>query len=150
MSPSAAARVAASARVHATAALVPPVVVGARSVVGAHAVVGPDVDLGEDVHWARNEYSLDDTCSANCAIDRGSWRDTEIGPGTKLDNLAGIAQHLKIGNGAQIAAKSGVMADVEENAKVGGLPAVPIRQFHRQSILLRKLAASARDDAKEI
>lgn len=28
-------------------------------------------------------------CSANCTIDRGSWRNTVIGRGCKLDNLVG-------------------------------------------------------------
>lgn len=119
-------------------------------------VLGDDVQIG-----------------SNCAVDRGSWRDTVIGARTKLDNLiqvghnvqlgedcliaaqtgiagsvtmgngvlvggqTGIAQYCKIGDHARIAAKSGVIKDVLPNSCVGGMPAVRIVDFHRQTIFLQ-------------
>ena len=37
------------------------------------------------------------------------------------------------------AAKAGVMQDLPDNSIVGGLPAINIRDWHRQSIALKKL-----------
>lgn len=44
---------------------------------------------------------------------------------------AGVAGHLHLGKGAQIAAASGVMRDVAPGAKVGGLPAIPLKDFFK-------------------
>ena len=55
---------------------------------------------------------------------------------------AGLTGHLKIGDGAQIAAQAGVMRDVEPKTAVGGSPAVPVRQWHKQNVSLQKLAKS--------
>ena len=51
---------------------------------------------------------------------------------------AGFADHLKIGSGAQIAAQSGVMRDVENGAVLLGTPAVPFKDFMRQVAFLQK------------
>lgn len=58
---------------------------------------------------------------------------------------AGIAGHLVIGDGARIAAQSGVMRDVKAGETVGGSPALPITQFHRQSVALSKLVKRGKD-----
>jgi UDP-3-O-[3-hydroxymyristoyl] glucosamine N-acyltransferase len=122
-------------------------------------LIGDDCDIG-----------------ANTTIDRGSMRDTVIGPGCWIDNLVqighnvelgrgcviaamtgisgstkvgnfvamggqvGMAGHLTIGDGAQIAAQSGIMADVPPGLTVAGTPAVPIKEFFRQTVTLRRLA----------
>ena len=58
---------------------------------------------------------------------------------------------LNIGSGARIAGKSGVMRDVEPGGAVGGYPAIPLRQWHRQTAGLFRLftrkdkQASAKD-----
>ncbi|MGF1631117.1 MAG: UDP-3-O-(3-hydroxymyristoyl)glucosamine N-acyltransferase [Kiloniellaceae bacterium] len=44
---------------------------------------------------------------------------------------AGISGHLKVGAGAQIGAKSGVMRDVPSGMTVLGSPARPVREFFR-------------------
>jgi UDP-3-O-[3-hydroxymyristoyl] glucosamine N-acyltransferase len=111
----------------------------------------------------------------NCTIDRGAVGDTEIGAGTKLDNLvqvahnvrigrncifagqAGVAgsstlgdnvmvggavsigDHLVVGSNVRIAGKSGLMRDVGDGETIGGYPAVPIRQWHRQTTFLARL-----------
>ena len=51
-----------------------------------------------------------------------------------------LRDHLKIGKGARIAARGGVMRDIEPGAVVGGAPALPIREWHRQTLALAHLA----------
>jgi UDP-3-O-[3-hydroxymyristoyl] glucosamine N-acyltransferase len=52
----------------------------------------------------------------------------------------GIAGHLTVGKGTQVAAQAGVIRDVAPGSKVGGFPAVPIRQWLRQCAVLEKSA----------
>ncbi|HWC62370.1 MAG TPA: UDP-3-O-(3-hydroxymyristoyl)glucosamine N-acyltransferase [Rhizomicrobium sp.] len=63
-----------------------------------------------------------------------------IGDGVMVGGGVSISDHLTIGSGAKIAGKSGVMRDVAQGETVAGYPAVPIRQWHRQSAILAKLA----------
>ena len=73
---------------------------------------------------------------------------TVIGAGVMMGGQAGISDHLTIGDGARIAAKAGVTRDVEPGQTVGGYPAVPVRQWHRQSIALKKLAGRPSDSSR--
>ena len=52
---------------------------------------------------------------------------------------AGVAGHLKIGRGARIAAKSGVIRDVPAGEEQMGYPSLPKRQFMRHIALLNRL-----------
>jgi UDP-3-O-[3-hydroxymyristoyl] glucosamine N-acyltransferase len=60
----------------------------------ASVVVGDDVDIG-----------------ANACIDRGALRDTRIGRGTKVDNLAQVAHDVVIGEDAIVVAQVGIAGD---------------------------------------
>ena len=102
--------------------------------------IGDDVDLG-----------------AHTCVDRAKFGETRIGDGSKLDNMvqvghnvvigrnvviaaqAGIADHLTIGEGARVGAKTGVMRDVAPGTSVLGTPAFEDRIFLRQLSSLRKL-----------
>ncbi len=53
---------------------------------------------------------------------------------------AGLVGHVKIGQGAQIAAGSGVTTDVPARSRWGGMPAQPIRDWHRGTLALKQLA----------
>jgi UDP-3-O-[3-hydroxymyristoyl] glucosamine N-acyltransferase len=57
----------------------------------------------------------------------------------------GITGHLTIGRGARIAGQSGVMRDVAPGETVMGYPAMPIRDHHRQVLLLRRMVAKKGD-----
>ena len=60
---------------------------------------------------------------------------------------AGLTGHLRIGRKARIGAQCGVMADVPAGADVLGSPALPVREFFRQVLALRRLAAGRRPGA---
>lgn len=69
-----------------------------------------------------------------------------IAGSTRLGNYviaagqAGFTGHLKIEDGAKIAAQAGVMRDIKKGEAVAGSPAVPVHQWHRQTVSLAKLA----------
>ena len=47
-----------------------------------------------------------------------------VGKGVLVGGQAGVADHVVLGDGARIAAKSGVIGDVPAGAVVAGYPAV--------------------------
>jgi UDP-3-O-[3-hydroxymyristoyl] glucosamine N-acyltransferase len=59
-----------------------------------------------------------------------------------LGGAVGLAPHVTIGNGARVAARSGVMNDVPPKETWGGYPARPRMQWMRQQAILARLAAS--------
>ena len=56
-----------------------------------------------------------------------------------LAGQAGLVGHITIGKGARVAAQAGVLRDVLPGEVVGGTPAVPVKQWHRQTLALAKL-----------
>lgn len=73
-------------------------------------IIGNDVDIGN-----------------NCTIDRGRWRDTEIGDGTKIDNQAHIAHNVIIGKDFLIHAHVNLCGSVE----IGdGVEIYPLTNIH--------------------
>jgi UDP-3-O-[3-hydroxymyristoyl] glucosamine N-acyltransferase len=65
---------------------------------------------------------------------------TELGDYVAVAGQSGFSGHLKIGNRVQVAAKSAVLADVPDDTKVMGSPAVPFTEFARRQAALKKLA----------
>lgn len=65
---------------------------------------------------------------------------TKLGDFVVLGGQVGVAGHLKIGNQVQVAAQSGIAQNIEDKQIMGGYPAMPIRQWHRQTFRLQKLA----------
>ena len=58
----------------------------------------------------------------------------------RVGGQAAMAGHLRIGQGAEIGAQTGVMSDVDAGAKVLGSPAQPKRDFFRQIAMLKRMA----------
>jgi UDP-3-O-[3-hydroxymyristoyl] glucosamine N-acyltransferase len=71
----------------------------------------------------------------------------EIGDNVMIGGQAAIVDHIKIGSNARIAGKSGVMRDVPDGETWGGYPAMPIRQWHRQTTALARLIRPKTNDA---
>jgi len=70
---------------------------------------------------------------------------TVIGPFVMMGGQVGVSDHLTVGAGARLAAKAGVTRDVAPGETVGGYPAVPVREWHRQTVALKKLAARKKE-----
>ena len=67
-----------------------------------------------------------------------------IGDGSAFGGRAGVADHVIIGEGAQIGAGAGVFRDVAPKAVMGGYPSLPMRQWLREVAWLSKAAAVRR------
>ncbi|MHA1558276.1 MAG: UDP-3-O-(3-hydroxymyristoyl)glucosamine N-acyltransferase [Alphaproteobacteria bacterium] len=121
-------------------------------------IIGDNVQIGANV--AIDRGSLNDTIIGNnVRIDNlvqiahnvkigdgsilvaqsGIAGSTELGRFVIIAGQVGIAGHLKIGDNVKIAAQSGVMRDINNNETVGGSPALLIKQWHRQTVLLKKM-----------
>lgn len=156
---------------------------GARTIVHAGSVIGGDgfgyahtaqghVKLP---HLGRTVIGDEVEIGALSAIDRGLTESTQVGDGTKIDNLvqvghnvtigrgcilcgqaglagtatlgdfvvmggqSGAGDHVRLGKGAQVAARSAVLQSIDDGAVVGGVPAVPLGTWRRQVAALGRL-----------
>lgn len=100
------------------------------TLIGAGTVIDNLVQIGHNVRVGRN-------CILCGQV--GIAGSTEIGDGVMIGGQSAISDHLTIGAGARIAGKSGVMRDVAKGEAVGGYPAMPIRQWHKQNSALLRL-----------
>ena len=64
-----------------------------------------------------------------------------------MGGQSGVAGHLKVGAGAQIAGASHVVDDVPARARMVGTPALPIRDWTREQRAVRRLAKGSAADA---
>ena len=103
---------------------------GPDTIIGEGSKIDNLVMIGHNVQIGKRAVII-----GQCGIS-GS---TRIGDGAVLAGQVGIAGHLKIGAGAKIAAKSGVMNDIPSGANFGGIPAVPVVDWHRQTIAVQRL-----------
>jgi UDP-3-O-[3-hydroxymyristoyl] glucosamine N-acyltransferase len=64
---------------------------------------------------------------------------TRLGSYVVLAGQSGVAGHIELGDGAQVAAKSAALASVAPRTAVAGIPAVEMRKWRRQTVLLSRL-----------
>lgn len=108
---------------------------GPDTVIGAGSFIDNLVQIGHNVVLGRG-------CVIVAQV--GLSGSTRLGDFVVMGGQAGVAGHLSIGTGARLAAQSGVVRDVPPGQTYGGCPAVPIREWHRQTALLSKLTKKPR------
>lgn len=119
--------------------------IGANSCIDRGA--GPDTVIGAGT-WIDNLVQI----GHNVRIGRGCIIVAQVGisGSTVIEDFvaiggqAGIAGHLRVGKGARIAAQSGIMRDVPPGEEQMGSPALPIKEYMRQIVALKKLAGKGR------
>lgn len=103
----------------------PGVVVGRGCVIQPGAVIGSDgfgFERGPDGEWVDKPHPYGVVLGegvhvgANACIDRGSWRDTYIYYGTRIDNLVHVAHNCVLGRGVVVVAQ----AELSGSVVVGG------------------------------
>lgn len=123
------------------------VVIGDGVDIGANACIdrgtGPDTVIGSGT-------KIDNMVQVGHNVEIGSGclfpalsgisGSTKIGNYVMMGGATGVAGHLTIGDGARIAAQSGVMRNVGSGQTVAGSPAMPAKEFWRQTAALKKLA----------
>jgi UDP-3-O-[3-hydroxymyristoyl] glucosamine N-acyltransferase len=62
---------------------------------------------------------------------------------------AAISDHVTVGARARIAGLSGVWRDLEAARDYGGIPARPIREWHKETALIAKLARNGKRSSDE-
>lgn len=140
---------------------------GFATVNGAHhkiyhigrVIIGNNVEIGANTTIDRgsiNDTIIEDLCridnlvqiAHNVKVGRGSIvvaqtgiaGSTNIGKYCALGGQVGISGHLNIADKVQIAAQGGVMQNIDEESTIwGGAPVVPIKDWHRQTVIMRKL-----------
>ncbi len=114
--------------------------------VGANTTIdrgsGPDTVIGQGT-WIDNLVQI----GHNVQIGRGCVIVSQVGisGSTVIEDFVvlagqvGVAGHLRIGRGARIGAKSGILRDIPAGAELMGFPALPIKQFYRQVAYFNRL-----------
>jgi UDP-3-O-[3-hydroxymyristoyl] glucosamine N-acyltransferase len=128
------------------------VVIGSDVEIGANSCIdrgaGPDTMIGDgtkidNLVQIGHNVQIGKGCIIVSQV--GIAGSTKIGDYVVLGGQVGIAGHLNIGSMVTVAAQSGVAQDIKPNQIFGGSPSVPIKQWHRQTIALKKLVANKRD-----
>ena len=104
--------------------------------------IGKLTMLDNLVHIAHN-VSIGNNCII--AAMTGISGSTIIGNNVLIGGQVGISGHINIGNNVKIAAKSGIMKNIKDNHSVGGYPADNILDWHRNTLILKKLRKKNND-----
>ncbi len=100
-------------------------------------VIGDGTVLDNLIHIAHN-VRIGKGCVFAAQV--GIAGSTIVGDYVMMGGHAAVKDHVVIGNRVRIAAKSGVIHNIPDGAVIGGLPAIPTREWHRQTATLAKLA----------
>ncbi len=100
-------------------------------------IIGDGTKIDNLCQIAHNVIIGKGTVIAGCTALAGSSR---IGNFVQIGGGASISGHISVSDGAKIAGMSGVMRDVEPMQTVAGIPALPVRDWHKiNSSLIRMI-----------
>ncbi len=100
------------------------------TIIGDYCMIDNIVHLGHNVRIGKK---------CIIAAMTGISGSTTIGENVMIGGQVGISGHIDIGNNVRIAAKSGVMKNIKDNSVVAGYPSEKIIDWHRNTIILKKL-----------
>ena len=100
------------------------------TVIGDGSVVDNLVQIGHNVRVGRSCIICGQTGIAGSVT---------IDDGAIIGGACGIADHVVIGAGAKLAGGSGVIHDIPSGATVAGYPAIPVKQWHRQTATIGRM-----------
>lgn len=101
------------------------------TVIGEGTKIDNQVQIGHNVIIGRNCLIL-----AQCGL-AGSL---SLGDNVALGAKVGLNNHIHVGDGAQVAAMSGVKDSIPDNARWGGPVAKPMRTWFREVVAVERLA----------
>jgi len=100
------------------------------TIVGDGTVIDNLIQIGHNVRIGRSCVLSGQAGIAGSAV---------IGDGAMVGGAASIADHVVVGASARIAGRSGVTRDIEAGSTVAGYPALPVRDWHRQTAGLARM-----------
>lgn len=99
-------------------------------------VIGQGTKLDNLIQAAHNtEIGRNTVIAAQTGI-AGS---TKIGDNCMIGGQVGFSGHIHVGNRVQIGAQSGIPNDLADGSRVMGYPAVPLGDFARQAVYIKRL-----------
>ena len=93
-------------------------------------IIGQNTFLDNQVHIAHN-IKIGNNCMIAGQV--GFAGSSVIGDNVSIGGQAGVSGHLKVGNNIKIAGGSGVVKDIKDGSIVMGYPAVPLKEFIKNS-----------------
>ncbi len=104
---------------------------GPDTVIGTGTKIDNLVQIGHNVQIGNYVF---------IAAQTGIAGSSQVGDGSMLGGQTGISGHLTLGAGVKLIAQSGVMHNLAPGGTYGGSPAVPAREWHRQTLALGKIS----------
>ena len=98
--------------------------------------IGNGVKLDNLVQVAHNVTIGEDTA---IAAQTGISGSAHVGARVQMGGQVGSAGHLKVGDDSIILAQSGISKDVQPRTVVGGTPAIPAAEWHKQHAFVGRL-----------
>lgn len=109
------------------------------TVIGEGTKIDNLVQVGHNARIGRNCIIVA-MCGISGSVTLGDW--------VTLGGSVGLADHLTIGTGAKLAARSGVICDIPAGETWGGYPAQPAKAWLREVAVMRRQAKVRKDSVK--